>query len=159
MKKLLLFGLAAASLSACKKESQTTPSPSKTELLTAKNWRLTAYTSTVTVTGNSSSTNTGNIYALLSACQKDNFFKFNTDKTLVEDEGSIVCINTPQKTSYTWEFSSDQTRLLVTSPVSTDDFGTITELSSTTLRLRNTDIVTANGTTTTTVDDATYTAF
>jgi hypothetical protein len=157
MKSLFLLALGVASLSACKKDSAYTPS--QTELLTAKNWRLTAFNSTITVTGSSASTTTGNVYALLSACQRDNFYKFNTDKTLVEDEGAMTCANTPQKTNYTWDFNNDQTKLLVTSAVSTADFGDIVELSATTLRLRNTVVRTANGATTTTLDEMTYTAF
>jgi hypothetical protein len=159
MKTLFLFVLGLAALSACKKESEDTPSPSRTELLTAKNWRLTAYTSTATVTGSSSSSTTRDMYALIPACLKDDFFKFNTDKTFVSDEGPIACGAPSPKLTYNWDFNNDQTKIVITTPASPVDFGTITELSATTLRLRNTGIRTASGTITTTVDDVTYTAF
>lgn len=159
MKNIFLFVLSVGLvvLSACKKESEGTPS--KTELLTAKNWRLTAYTSTVTVTGSSSSTTTRDMYAPLLTCQKDDFFKFNADKTFVSDEGPIGCGTPPPKPTYTWAFNSDQTKIIITTPASPVDFGTITDLSATILRVPNTGIVTANGTTTTTTTDNVYAAF
>lgn len=135
MKRLFLFVLAAASLSACKKDSENTPS--KTDLITAKNWQLTGLTVTTTITpaSGSASTTTRDDYPLLGACERDNIYKYNTNKALVLDEGPTKCDPAdPQTAITTWDFNSDQTRLLTGSNFSED----ILELSATTLRVRDT---------------------
>jgi hypothetical protein len=141
MKKLFLFALAVASLSACKKDSENTPS--KPDLLTSKNWRITAFTATSTTTypSGTPTTSTSDEYAKLLACEKDDFLKFNTDKTLIEDEGPSKCSSAdPQRTTSQWEFNNDQTRLLITSTGASPstETGEILELSASTLRLRKT---------------------
>jgi hypothetical protein len=161
VKNLFLFLAGVVALSACKKDSENTPS--KADLLTSKNWRVSAQTSTstTTITGGSTSTNTTNVYATTQACEKDNFYKFNTDKTLIEDEGASKCSSSAlQITTLKWDFNSDQTKLLITSNGSSsgaaDD---ILELSASTLRLRESDVYTSGNTTYTTVDEITFTAF
>lgn len=157
MKKLFLFALAAAAVSACKKDSENTPS--RMDLITAKNWRVTALTSTTTITpaSGSSSTTTRDDYAQYSACEKDNFYKFNTNKTVVADEGPTKCDpSDPQTTTIAWDFNSDQTKLLTGANYSED----ILELSATTLRLRETGsyTYTINTTTYSVVSTTTFTA-
>ncbi len=161
MKKLFLFALVAASLSACKKDSENMPS--KMELLTAKSWRVSAYTSTRTVatTGSAPVVTTTDEYASFPACEKDNFVKFSTNKTMVQDEGATRCSSgAAQQENYTWDFNSDQTKLLVTAVGSTNtDTSDLAELSATTLKIRDTNSYTAGTTTVTTVSEVTFTAF
>jgi hypothetical protein len=160
MKKLLLFALAVASLSACKKGSEN--NPSKTGLLTSKKWRVTAFTATYSTSGGSApTTNTVDQYAQTPACSKDDFYKFNTDKTLILDEGATKCSTSgPQTTAFTWDLNSDQTKLFINaSGLSSSSPNDIVELSASTMRLHTTDIYMANGLTITSVADVTFTAF
>ncbi|MGI4741031.1 MAG: hypothetical protein ACRYG7_38170 [Janthinobacterium lividum] len=138
MKKLILCLSAVAVLGACKKDSDTTPTPtptaSRTDLLTAKPWQ--ASTVNLTLSGIPIPSS-----QFITACQLDNTYKFNTDKTLVIDEGATKCNTTdPQTTSGTWAFSNtDQTKvtLVVPGSVFNGDFD-IKTLSATTLQLNTT---------------------
>jgi hypothetical protein len=161
MKKLFLFALVVSTLSACKKDSEN--SPSKTDLLTSKKWRITAETetSTVTTTGSAPITTTSNQYATTPACEKDNFTQFSTNKTFVEDEGASKCDpNDPQTTSGTWDLPGDQTKLIVgTSGVpGTNDFEVL-ELTSSTLRLRDSYSYSSSGITYSGTSEITFTSF
>jgi hypothetical protein len=162
MKKLFLIMLAVASLGACKKDSENTPS--KTDLLTSKKWRVTAYSATYTASGGSAPiTTTVDQYAQTTAYSKDDFYKFNTDKTLTVDEGPTkYSTSSPQTTAYTWDFNSGQTKLLI-SPVGAGTtsitISDIVELSATTLHIRGTDSYMTGTTTTLAVSDITFTSF
>lgn len=163
MKKNFLFLLLIASLSTCKKTSENTPS--KIALLTAKSWRISAYifTTTVTTTGSSPSSTTtkDDEYSFFKPCDKDDFIRFYTDKTMVRDEGIDKCSPAAvQKLNYTWDFNSDQTKLLMTQVGSTyTETCNITELSSTTLVLHYTGSSITGNTKTDYSEDITYTAF
>jgi len=161
MKKLFLIALAVSSLSACKKDSEN--SPSKTDLLTSKKWRITAdtETSTTTITGSAPVTTTTNQYATTAACEKDNYTQFNNNKTLVLDEGASKCSsNDPQQTTGTWDLSSDQTKLTVgvsgTTGTNTLD---VLELTASTLRLRQSYSYTTTGATYSGTSETTFTSF
>lgn len=131
MKKLFLLPLAALALGSCKKNDDNSPAPtapSKTDLLTAKNWRIS--TATVTLAGLP-------LPGAIEACSLDDFLKFNADKTLVHDEGASKCDpSDPQKDNGTWSMPSDS-KLTVALPNSSLPYGTfdIKELSATTLHL------------------------
>ncbi|MGI4762146.1 MAG: hypothetical protein ACRYF0_15670 [Janthinobacterium lividum] len=161
MKKLSFIFLAALALGSCKKNDDNSPStPSKTDLLTAKSWRITADKTTTTV-GTTASTTTDD-YATSPACERDNFIKFNTNKTASFDEGSTKCSTTdPQTTTGSWDFNSDGTKLILTDP----SLGGIAlqqdilELTATTLRVRYTSSFSFGGATETDVQETTFTAF
>lgn len=163
MKKLSLLLLAALALGSCKKNDETAPTPaapSKTDLLTAKNWRVTADKTTTTV-GTTASTTTDE-YAISRACERDNFIKFNTNKTASFDEGATKCdTSDPQTQSGSWDFNSDGTKLIITDPTS----GSIAlqqdilELTATTLRVRFTSSFSFGGVNETDVQETTFTAF
>jgi len=140
MKKLFLFALAVASLSACKKDSENTPS--KTELLTSRKWQITgtATITTTAITGNNPSTTSTKVdyFPQRRACEKDDVFKFNTDNTMVSDEGPTKCSpSAAQLYTSNWRFNSNQTKLtLLVSPNGLGgDAQDIAELSTSTLRL------------------------
>jgi hypothetical protein len=134
MKKayLLLIGLAA--LGACNKNSEPAPAPSRTDLLTTPKWKI----STGTV---SLGTNSFPINVVLPTCYNDDTFKFNTDKTVVDDAGATKCNATdPQTQTGSWSFAnSEQTQMQLTVP-NTPLNGTfdIKELTSNSLRLTGT---------------------
>ncbi|UOQ54407.1 hypothetical protein [Hymenobacter cellulosivorans] len=154
MKRLPIAILAlACAFTACKKEEDA--APSRDTLLTARNWRLIAHVSSTTTGGK---TTTYDEFADYDACEKDNFTKFSPNKTLVADQGAIKCDpDTDQQSNGTWDFNSDQTKLLLDSP----DLGgliipfELLELNSTMMKLR---ITQTYGTApNTVVDTETYT--
>lgn len=130
MKKASLYLAMAAMASltlSCKKDSDTaTPAPAtKTDLLTAKNWKMTDLK-----VGGVSIFNSG----FIDACDKDNLIKFNTNKTAVFDEGPVKCVSTdPQTRNGSWDFTTSETKLKVTDPDGVVAEGTIGTLNSTTL--------------------------
>ncbi|NVO20480.1 MAG: lipocalin family protein [Bacteroidetes bacterium] len=138
MKKLLLFLpiLSLLLVGACKKDSQ----PTKMEMLTAKNWKISVYTVDpslpVTDGGGNIIGYTSDMLAQMEDCSKDDLTKFNTDGVMINDEGATKCDPaSPQTTTGTWLFNTDQTILTVNSgnnPVSYD----ILELSSSTLKMK-----------------------
>ncbi|RZK88719.1 MAG: hypothetical protein EOO62_37255 [Hymenobacter sp.] len=136
MKKLCLLLGAIAVLGACKKDSDSDPSPatSRTDLLTAKPWQA----STVNLSLNGVPLPSSQV---VSACQLDNTYKFNADKTLVVDEGATKCNTTdPQTQTGTWAFTNnDQNKLTIAVPNSAFNGNfDIKALSSSTLQLTTT---------------------
>ena len=156
MKNLSIYLLTAAMglsvLGSCKKDNEK-PAPTKTELLTAKNWKITADVSAITTGGRTTTTDN---FATAQACEKDNFVKFGTDKKAIFDEGANKCQGSNQTETGVWDFNSDQTKLTLGAAGSAviGQFD-IAELSATTLKLSQTD--TYNGTTE--VETITFTAF
>jgi hypothetical protein len=124
---LLVAALGLTSLSSCKKDdaSTPTPAPSKTDLLTAKSWKMTDFK----VAGQT-------IYntPFVQACAKDDLIKFNANKTATFDEGSVKCDPTStQSSAGSWELTTNDTKLKLTSPDGDTMEGVIGTLSSTTL--------------------------
>ena len=151
---VLVAALAALTVS-CKKDGENAPAPSKTDLLTAKKWRITA-ASTVTTVG--TNTSTTDDYAASPACERDDFTQFLANKAVTFDEGATKCsASDPQTTSGTWDFNSDQTKLNLTSP----DLGglllpfDLVKLDATTLTIRYTQSQSGN----TIVFNRTFTTF
>lgn len=128
MKKVSLYLAVAAMASltlSCKKDSDTPAAATKTDLLTAKNWK----TTDLKVNG-VSVFNSG----LIDACDKDNLIKFNTNKTAIFDEGATKCSSTdPQTRNGSWDFTTSETKLKVTNPDGDVVEATIGTLNSTTL--------------------------
>jgi hypothetical protein len=153
MNKFLLLAFGVALLSACKKDSDpVAPTASRTDMLTAKNWKLTSENVSITMSGVTLPVST------LEDCQKDDAYKFNTDKSLVVDAGANKCdTSDPQKETGTWSFSNtDQTKLKMTLPNSiVDGELDIKELTSSTLHVSATE---TNAGATYTID-ATFTSY
>lgn len=123
-----------AVLSGCKKSDDSpATTTSRTDLLTAKSWRLT--TTTVTANGLPIPSST-----VIPDCSTDDTFKFNTDKTLVQDAGAIRCnTSDPQTQAGTWSLNSDQSKLTLAIPNSPlNGEGDVKELTANTLRLYGT---------------------
>ncbi|GAA4009518.1 hypothetical protein GCM10022408_22030 [Hymenobacter fastidiosus] len=96
-------------LAGCSKDEsgQAKPAPTltaKETLLTAKNWRITAVVGATTFMGN---TITVDGFKQMPACEKDNFYKDNADKTAVTDERATRCsTSAPQTQTATWSFNA-----------------------------------------------------
>lgn len=138
MKNTALFCLALLALatSCTKKTDDATPTPSaKAGLLTNKNWTLSA----LTAQKGSISTNA---YNELDECDKDDYLRFNDNHTAEANDGLLKCDSSdPQSETGTWELVSNESKLLLTTPL----LGTgaavipdIVELSSTHMVLRAT---------------------
>lgn len=127
MKKLLItlttFSLLFGS---CKKE-ETPVNKSKTDLLCAHYWKLAS--ATVNPPLDIDGVPVTDIFATFDDCQKDDLTKYNTDKTVIYDEGATKCDpSASQTTSGTWSFNSDETIL-----TENGDSGNIAELNESSL--------------------------
>lgn len=127
-----MVAVSLACLSSCKKDDTTAPAPaSKTDLLTAKSWKMTD----VKVAGQT-------IYntPFFQTCAKDDLLKFNTNKVATFDEGAVKCDATsPQSRSGSWDLTTNETKLKVTDPDGDTVEGTIGTLTSTTLTMTDPD--------------------
>src|SRR3712207_1792123 len=106
---LLLLALAAGlTFTSCSKDDDKAPQ-TKTEMLTGKNWKVTAQTTAVN-NGTPSDT-----YAGERACTKDDFITFATDGKVTLDEGPSKCaVNEPQTQTGTWAFTENESKLKLT---------------------------------------------
>lgn len=159
MKKILLFLFAAAALGACKKNDDNAPR-SNTDLLTARNWRLSAETTTTVI--NNGPPTTADSYANQDACERDNFVKFNADKTVVSDEGPTLCsASDPQTQAGTWKLANNDTQLTISDPTApgTGQAFDVVALSASTLRLHGTVTYSFGGVTASASVDQIFTAF
>ena len=151
MKKYLLLAGSLLALSACSKKDDV--APGLQGLLTAKPWRISAYTTTIT---NAGVATTKDSYANMPACSQDNVFTFKNDHTLTVDEGATQCSPATAPDSFAWSFSNDQTQLLVANPDHTSpETNDLLELSATTLRAR----ITTARTNDVKVETITFTSF
>ena len=145
-KRCLYAGLAglAAALGACGKEAAPPLVPdANTALLAAHPWRIVAYTAT---NNGIQPPQTEDWYAALAAHRKDDNYRFNADNSLVFDEGAQKQnAGDPQSTSGRWQFTTNQTGLIITlgktvplgtTGITNSTTYTIRELRSTALRLQ-----------------------
>jgi len=110
----------------CKKDSTLT----KKEMLTGKNWILSACTVSPAMSFNG--TTSTDWFGHLDACIGDNILMFNTNGTFTTDEGAIKCNSAdPQvEDSGTWTFNADETVISMTHSASAATTMTIISLSS-----------------------------
>lgn len=137
----ILLAVSSAAFTSCKKDDEDPKPKTKAEMLTAKNWRISAASFTVGAT-------TQDAFASLPACSKDDFTKFNADKTLLSDEGTTRCNSSdPQTVSGAWDLTSNDSKLLLqeTPNSSSAELYDILELSDSTLKIKQTETI--NGTT------------
>ncbi len=113
------------SLTSCGKSDNntTTPAatnPTKTELLTAKGWKITGATA-----------NGVDAFANFDACERDDVLTFKTNFTAITDEGATKCDPTdPQTITETWSFASNETKVILDGVEAT-----LLILNSTTLKI------------------------
>lgn len=121
-----LLAAMATLMVSCKKDS--TAPATKSDLLTAKAWR----TTDITVSGQSVY-----ISPFFEACDKDDFIRFNTNKSSTYDQGAQRCDpNDPQTQAGSWELTTNDTKLKLTDPDGDVLEGEIVTLNATTLVLR-----------------------
>lgn len=138
IKSIAYFFVAAfviVGLVGCDKEDEGTPKLQ----LTGKQWNMTSWISTppYEVEGQMIS----NIYTLLPTCSHDDFLLFNTDASMVRDEGEVKCNeNEPQTTTGNWLMNSNQTILKITIEESETDYE-IGEVSDNYLILKTEEVI------------------
>ena len=129
----------------CQKDS-TAPTVTKTDLLTGKSWKATDIKH-----------GGGSIFALVSACSKDDLVQFNLNKTAVFDEGAQRCTAiAPQTSTGSWDFTDNETTLKTTTAAGVVKEETIVTLNSTTLVLSR--VFTLYGSNNSLLYEVTYTA-
>lgn len=102
----------------------------KTELLIKDNWILLSSTidPPVSILGNTLS----DVYALVPACDRDNFAKYKSDQTGIYDEGATKCESQdPQTVAFNWSFKANETQIQ-----QDGDLLNVLELTETTLKVR-----------------------
>jgi hypothetical protein len=117
----------------CSKDKTDTPAPSKTDLLTDKNWIISAQTVSPGIS--SGGTIITDIYGQFQACDKDDFIRFEKPNVFKDDEGATKCLTAnPQTTTGTWVFNADQTIITITGQGGNPVSANITELTDTSLK-------------------------
>ncbi|MCC6818383.1 MAG: hypothetical protein IT245_05800 [Bacteroidia bacterium] len=132
MKKLLIFGLIALSIYACKKGTDVTPESNKPtedlpmKYLTAAPWL--AYK--VTLSG-------VNIWDLgmIDGCMKDDSYRFYKDSTLTQYENTNVCSGSPDSTESEWYFFKGREKM-VASILGLTDTANIISLDTANMQLQ-----------------------
>ncbi|MDO7848938.1 lipocalin family protein [Hymenobacter sp. M29] len=117
----------------CSKTKET-PAPSKTDLLSDKNWIVSAETVSpgVVVAGATIT----DVYGQFQSCQKDDFIRFEKPNVFKDDEGAVKCTQTdPQTTTGTWVFNSDQTIITITPQGGSPQSLNIQELTDSSLKI------------------------
>ncbi len=121
--KTTFLALAVLSIAFVSCEKDKDNKPDNTELLTGKNWKLTAFTIDPAIDWFGNGTLVTNIYAQLPTCAKDDLATFNKNGTVNFDEGATKCDpNDPQTTSGTWAFNTDKTIISVTTDGETESW-------------------------------------
>lgn len=140
--RMLILSLLSVTFmfSACKKDDETS---SKTKLLTGSSWKMTAFTmepgfpifdENFNIIGYST-----DMFADMDTCEKDDTHKFNTDQSVITDEGATKCDSSdPQKTNGTWSFNSDETGITITEDGLSETV-TILELTDKVLKFKSTE--------------------
>ncbi len=74
-----------------------------TTALTTGTWKITEYTLTT-------SSGSSDLLGLVDDCEKDDLYTFQTDKTILRDEGATKCSpdNPQTKTDGTWDINGDK---------------------------------------------------
>ncbi len=134
MKKTILASiLITIAFCACKKDNGS--SATKTELLVAGKWQLTG------ANFSESGVTVFDLYStVMTSCQTDNFYTFNSNNTVTVDEGATKCSDTAAQTTTTgsWSLTSNDTKFNISgiafAPTVTFNT-TVVQLDNTTIKL------------------------
>jgi hypothetical protein len=112
---MVLF-LGVLSFSSCNDDDDDedpTP-PTKSELVTGKNWMTTGLSVEPAIDIDGNGTQENNLIPFITACNLDDFWDLNTDGTFTLEEGASKCDpNDPSViASGDWLWNSDQTRII-----------------------------------------------
>lgn len=99
---LFMIALMALAWTSCKEDEDPAAEKTKTQLLTAHTWRITAATISPEYQGST------NIFDI-SPCYQENTEVYSSNGSFVKDEGSNKCNNVEQTRTGTWSFNSSET--------------------------------------------------
>lgn len=117
MNKLIYLTLSVLLLfSACDKDENSPNGLTKMDLITAQSWLVqSAILDPGIQMGGFSLTN---VYTMVEACAKDDYFTFESTGIASLDQGTDVCdANLPQTISNNWEFNEEGTKLIFNPPL------------------------------------------
>jgi hypothetical protein len=101
----------------CKKDSKP---QTKTEILTSGKWKTSSYTINPAFDWDGDGTTETDILSVSDECSKDDFVQFNSNGTILGDEGPTKCDpGDPQTFSLTWSFEENETKLNIDGDVYT----------------------------------------
>lgn len=124
-----------AFLPGCSKDDTGSKQKTKTELISQSNWKF----STATVGGT-------DVSAFLQTCQKDNTLSFQSTGNGSADEGATKCNSgDPQTNSFTWNFTSSESILHVSTILFTGGSSDFTLVSLSEIQLVLSQNITVSG--------------
>ena len=124
---LILMTLTVAITMGCKKDKEQT----RMDLLTNGQWKVISFTVTPPVDLDGDGDVDSDAYALMDACERDDYFIFKRDGKYEINEGATKCdASDPQTEVLDWSFVNDEKELIMDG-----DRLTIHELSGSRLRL------------------------
>ena len=140
MKNRFLYLLPLAlgiTFAGCKKDTPTpTPAPTKTELLTNRNWVITAATVSPGLQNPNGGAPITDLFTQFSACDKDDFIRFEAASVFKEDEGAAKCNTSSTQTRVgNWAFGSNDTVITIGGTVDNSGSYNVAELSDNTLKM------------------------
>jgi hypothetical protein len=133
MKKILFTAIILSSffVGCKKKEDKPATAQTRTQLLTANNWTVTAFVASTPGEADE------NMFGLFENCTKDDFIKFNPNFTVVTDEGATKCDPTdPQTETEIWSFGPNESTIIIDG-----DSQKIENLNATQLKMSTADVV------------------
>ncbi|TGE26392.1 DUF5004 domain-containing protein [Hymenobacter metallicola] len=133
---LALFSVVSLVSVSCKKDKENSPAPkTKTDMLSGKDWILTAQTVEPGMTADDGSTVT-DLFPYLEDCDTDDLMRYETSGSCALDEGASRCNpNSPQRYSGTWSFDSNETVLKTNMQTLGNSSFNIIELNDNTLKI------------------------
>lgn len=128
MKKTLYFPIlialfCASTFTSCSDDDETPPAPTKTEMLTGKNWVVTAAVIDPPRFNPQTQTEVSNLIPFIAACKLDDFTKYNSNNQYVVEEGASKCSPNDAQIveSGTWAWNTDQT-IIIHSPADLNSY-------------------------------------
>ena len=135
---LCILAMIAVSISSCKKEDEV---KTKTDLLTGNYWKMSAWTivpgfpiynDSLVIIGY-----TNDLFDLMLECSLDDILKYNSNGTVIWDEGPSKCYqDDPQTTQSTWAFDSTETEITEVDSYGISYTYKILELSESILKIK-----------------------
>jgi hypothetical protein len=103
--KAILIVCTALFIFSCKKNDDTSSTPTNTQLLTSGSWRITSSSFRV---------GTNDTPLPITSCLTDNLVTFHSDFTGSMTEGTDVCQGSQPTTNFTWSFANNESALNIT---------------------------------------------
>ncbi len=119
----------------CNKDDDDEPAPTRSALLTSKNWIGTNVSINPAIDFDQNGTQETDLYPFVPLCSRDDFYKFNVNASFTEEEGASKCdVNDTQIISTgIWVWNSDETILTISEQGAAPFEALVTQLSATSM--------------------------